>query len=184
MRKFYIVFIFLILPSILKAQKLPYVNQTDIGFLLGNNNILSFSGQSFNGVVIDKWKIHLGLIVGVDVYEPLTVIPLAPSIKFLPFDSKKTNTYLSLTAGYAFSGLNRFIDDRNEKGGILFNPSFGIRLKSQRKAAFNINAGYKIQKSRIETFSNSLISPDPRFKDIEIDEYTFRRISLTLGISF
>ena len=183
MKRLLLVLYISILTIVAKAQNLPYVNQTDVGLLIGDNVLGSFSAQSFNGVVIDKWKIYLGFIIGIDIYQPLTVIPLAPSIKFLPFNSKKTNPYLSLTAGYAFSGLNKFEDNRSKKGGILFNPSIGLRFKTKRKAAFNLNMGYKIQNSSITTFSNSF-TVNPRLRNKTVDKYTFSRLSLTLGISF
>ena len=183
MKKLLLVFSFLIITLISEAQNLPHVNQTDVGLLIGDNVSESFSAQSFNGVDIDKWKIHLGFIIGIDIYQPLTVIPLAPSIKFFPFDNKKTNPYLSLTAGYAFSALNKFEDNRSGKGGILFNPSIGLRFKTKRKAAFNLNLGYKSQKSTITTFSNSF-TINPRLRNKTVDKYTFKRISFTLGLSF
>jgi hypothetical protein len=184
MRKYYLVIFLLILFKLTGAQNLPYVNQTDVGLLIGNKSVVSFSAQSFNGVIIDKWKIHLGFITGIDVYQPITFIPLAPSIKYLPFSTKKTNPYLSLTAGYSFSGLKKFQDNQIGYGGILFNPSLGLRFKSQRKAAFNLNFGYKIQKGKVVTLSDSFISPNPRFKNKIVDNYTFKRISFTLGLSF
>ncbi len=166
----------------LKAQDMPYVNQTDVGLLIGNKTTGLFSFQSFNGVNIAKLKLHIGVVTGIDFYTPLHMIPLAPGLKFFPFPSKKTNVFMSLNAGYAFSGTKKLADNQSGEGGLLFNPSFGVRFESAKKAAFNLNFGYKSQKGSIVTYTNSFANP--RNKDKLVDAYTFRRLSVTMGVSF
>lgn len=184
MRKIFLVFSIVILTVIAKAQNLPYVNQTDVGLLFGDEELRSFSIQTFSGVVIEKWKLQLGLVTGIDVYQQITLIPLAPSFKYFPFSNKKTNPFLSLNVGYAFSGLKKFDDNQVSEGGLLINPSLGLRFKTQRKAAFNFNLGYKTQKGTVITYTDNFSSPNPRLRNKVVDEYTFKRVSMTLGISF
>lgn len=183
MRKIFLCFSLLLLGLNSKSQNLPYVNQTDVGLLFGEEGARSFSAQSFNGFGMDKLNIHLGFITGIDVYQPITLIPLAPSIKYFLNGEKESGPNISLTAGYAFSGLKKLEQNQASDGGTFFNPTFGLRFKTQRKEALNLSLGYKIQKGSLITYLNDF-NANPRFRDRFVEDFTFKRVSITMGISF
>lgn len=168
------------------AQKLPYTNHTEAGLLAGNGVNPSFTFQTFNGVRIQKWKFEAGLTTGVDIYSQMIILPLSAGVKWNPFNTKAISPFVSVNAGYGFAWLQRPSDNLNYSGGYMFNPSVGLRIKTKKDAAkLNLSLGFRQQRAvtrqTSEFYLYDYIGGSP---DIETqDEYTFRRISLTLGLS-
>lgn len=174
-------FILLVFISEAKAQNYPYSVQADVGLLLGNSVLPSFSAQIFNGVRIDKWKIEAGIISGADIYKQITVLPLAAGLKWVPLRSGSLSPFIGLSAGYGFDWLQRRAESYSYGGGGMFNPSIGVRIKTKGKAKMNLGLGLKQQNASIyQTYYDMGGKPVNTTKE----EYTFSRVSISYGLSF
>ena len=176
------IILFLLTGANASAQKLPYINQTEAGLLLGEGIKPSFSIQTFNGVKINNGKLEAGLTTGLDVYQPATILPVMAGLKYRLFKVAFIQSYLNINAGYGFWLKDRE-DGREYKGGYSINPSLGLRFISSRKTRLNFSVGYKEQKASV--LQNPQIQNDfPGQGWVSTDEFTFKRISLTTGFSF
>ncbi len=165
-----------------KAQNFPYTHQTDVGVLLSSGGSASFTAQTFNGIEVDKWKMDVGTVLGVDTYSPITLLPVQAGLKFHPFQFKNIQPSFNLSSGYGFSLLHQKTDVTS-KGGFLIHPSMGVRIKGHKKAAFNLTVGYKYQKAAVTVFNHDDFIFGPS-SFISMNDYTFKRVFLSFGISF
>ncbi len=174
---FYVVF----LSSELRAQNYPHTAHADISVLVGDGVVPVPGMQIFNGIRIEKWSIEPGLTIGVDVYKQFTAMPVSAGLKWIPFKTGPLLPYLSFTAGYSMSWLNRRTEEKKYRGGSLVNPLFGLRVKTRGKAILNFGVGYKRQRSSVlETITDDL----GRVISITDEKYKLARISLSFGIGF
>lgn len=175
----------LVIGNLVKAQNLPYTNQTEAGILIGEGVSPSFSAQTFNGVKIKKWKLEAGLTAGVDIYQEITVLPLAAGIKWNPFDKEDISPFISLNAGYGFDWLQRKVENQEYEGGYMINPSVGLRIKTKKAVKLNLSLGYKQQRAVIYPNQFTLFDSFAGTQNMEAkDEYKFRRLNLSFGLSF
>ncbi|MEJ7693238.1 hypothetical protein [Daejeonella sp.] len=167
--------------SEVKAQKYPYRMQGDIGLLIGKQVLPVPGVQVFNGVRIDKWSSEAGITVGADIYRQLTILPVSGSIRWMPLPEKALTPYLGFSAGYGLAWINRGTEEKDYRGGAVYNPSIGLRIKTKTKARVNFTAGFKHQRAAfIERRFDNL----GREISIVTEEYSFGRISLNFGVGF
>ena len=186
MRKLIIALVLLSSSSI-KAQPLPYVNHTETGILTATGNGPSFTAQTFNGVKIDKWKLEAGITAGVDIYQEMTLLPVSVGLKYNPLNNLPLSPYISMNAGYGFDWLQGQSDNTKYDGGYVLHPSLGVRIKTKSSTRVSLGLGFRQQRAVIRQniqsiglfFDSFAPMPDMRAKE----EYKFRRISLSLGMS-
>lgn len=179
-RALIIILVIFIVPDA-KAQKYPYTMQADLGLLAGNMVPAVPGLQLFSGVRLNKWSSEAGITVGADIYKQLTILPVSASIRWMPLPEKALNPYFSLSGGYGLSWINRGSAQTDYRGGVIYNPSMGLRIKTRTKARINFMAGFKHQRASIrETGFDDL----GRIVSVITDDYKFDRISLNFGIGF
>lgn len=185
MRILYIILIFVFFGDHAQAQKLPFTNHTELGLLAGNGIKPSFSIQTFNGVKIQKWQLEAGISTGLDIYSPVIVLPLSGSLAWNPLNSRTVSPIIGLNAGYGFGWLESGNENAETTGGYMINPSIGLRIKTKDTAKLNIGIGFREQRAVTQHTSNFYLNDFTGGRPgIETkDEYRFRRISLTLGLS-
>ena len=185
MKILYLIFMFVIVSTQVQAQKFPFTNHTALGLLAGNGTKPSFTFQTFNGVKIQKWQLEAGISTGLDVYSPITILPLSAGLAWNPLNAHTVSPIFSLNAGYGFALLN--VDNHNAKirGGYMINPSIGLRVKTKENMKIHLAVGFREQKASSRQTSDSFVYDFVGGRpDIENqDDYRFRRISLILGLS-
>ncbi|HEY0057295.1 MAG TPA: hypothetical protein VGB63_18240 [Pedobacter sp.] len=167
-----------------EAQTGRFVNQTEVGLLTGTNQYPNFSARSFNGIRFKGAPIEAGIAVGVDTYSQFTITPVSVSCRWNPLETKSVSPYLSLDMGYGFDWLHHKSEGRSYFGGYLLSPSAGIRVKTTRSNKFVLNLSYKRQEASILTDSNLQFINTPNFKAYDTSEYIFRRLYMSVGLSF
>ncbi len=164
-----------------KAQKYPYTMQADISLLAGKHVLPVPGAQIFNGVQVKKWSAETGITVGADVYQQFTLLPVSASLKWIPLPQKIIMPYLSFTVGYGLAWLNKGTEEKRYRGGVVLNPSIGLKIKTKTKTRLNISAGFKQQKAAII---------EKRFDDLGrtvsviTEKYKLGRVSLNFGVGF
>lgn len=182
-----IIALLLLASSCLKAQNLPYVNHIEAGILTATGRKPSFSAQTFNGVRIEKWKLETGIIAGVDIYQEMTLLPISAGFKWNPLNNLPVSPYMSFNAGYAFDWFQRQSDGTKYDGGYSLHPSLGMRIKTKNATTVYMGVGYRQQRAVVRQTIQSIglfpgsfgAIPDLQSKE----EYKYRRISLSFGIS-
>jgi hypothetical protein len=173
------------LTAVVKAQNLPYTNQTEAGLLAGTGSEPVFTAQTFNGIRISKWNLETGITTGADIYPQMTIVPVSAGFRWNPFNARIISPLFSLNAGYGFGWLERNRDGTKYKGGYILNPSLGLRVKTQSSAKVNVGVGYRQQKAVIRQNPDFYILDSfGGWPSQQKDEYKFRRMSLYLGLSF
>lgn len=175
-------FIFLaVFISEARSQNYPYTLQADIGLLAGEEVSPVPTVQVFNGVRVDKFFSEVGITVGADIYKQLTILPLQVAVKWMPFPDKNLKPFLSLSAGYGIPLLNNNTEAKGYKGGAVFNPSIGLRIKSKSKTRLNFMAGFKHQIASVLT---TTFDDMGKINSVLNEEYKYGRISLGFGVGF
>ena len=136
-------------------KKRVYINLTEISFCTGvgkikedyysssKNDYYSFGFRTVNGYQFNE-HLSLGIGIGVDRYNnDATLLPIT-------FDARATikkgrvSPVFTANAGYAI-GLGSTIGQRSAKGGLVFNPQFGLKTYIHKNVACLFNIGYKWQ---------------------------------------
>lgn len=138
------------------------------GFKSGASVLHYVHGHQFNPYFA------IGGGVGVDIYNDL-YLPLYLDVRGY-LTQKATSPYYALNVGYAlplvFEDKADFFS-RKVTGGLMFNPSLGIRFASQNRANYLLEIGYRVQYSTIEySFDDS------------VEDWIFQRIAIKGGIEF
>ncbi|MBA4302475.1 hypothetical protein SAMN03080617_00957 [Algoriphagus alkaliphilus] len=197
--------IFAYLPAF--GQNRPYFNQTELGVLIGNpienwsgknKNRVDFSLISFHGAEISKNQV-LGLSVGLDQYEPLTVFPVA--LGWRGFLGKENRP--QLIGGFDLGGGFALLEKKEKtewyeswhQGGLLLSPSIGVKLPSTRgkKTALTMSIAYKRQELGYfmgnfdfnptpRPFTNSKLPPG--YSSITETTYLFHSLVARMGFIF
>ena len=84
---------------------------------------------------------------------------------------KRVAPYYVLGAGYGFALKNENQSIVKGEGGLLIQPTFGIRIGASSKANILIDAGYKFQKA---VFTREFFNGDQEIKEISYRRFTFR----------
>ena len=102
--------------------------------------------------------------------------------------------FLGLDVGYGFDWLERETDTDWYGGGLLFNPSVGIRIQSKGTDRFILSLGYKRQ--HYSAYTGQLLpegvtplpqtdpSLPPGMASLRKDAHTLQRMSVRLGLMF
>lgn len=175
-----------------KFLKENYVNQTEIGFLLGrqgqinNQNWVgvqqkgyqSLTAQTFNGIKLNPHLI-VGATVGVDWYQTFQIVPIMAGVRgILGSNKDKTRMYLGLDVGKGFVWLNDEANLQTIKGGLTFNPSVGLLIPMKSGSSLTLSAGYKY------TSLSSFQDTDFVYGTTILREDIYKRMSIRLGVSF
>jgi len=111
---------------------------------------------------------YMGLGMGIDVYKLVTFVPLFVDLRMNLSTSTKVTTFCAVEAGYSLgSGSN--------KGGIIFNPSIGVKYFLSPGSSINLSLGFKAQENEIY-YGDLIYIPN------EIQYGNF--INLKLGVTF
>ncbi len=172
-----------------------FVNQTELGIFSGEAHLFDrsvFALQTFNGARFNEF-VELGATVGLDVYRDITLLPIAVGWRgVLPGEG--VSPYLGLDVGYGLTWLKKDTDTEWYDGGLMFNPVFGIRMKSRGKDRFSLSLGYRRQ-----TYSASEGQPllgvtnrvpesgaslPPGLASHRKDVFTIQRMSIRFGMVF
>jgi len=156
--RFLILVIFILSFTQSFGQEKVYFNQTELGVLFGNGEEdwtgvdkkrIDLSLITFHGVKISKHH-AVGLSVGFDQYESLSVIPFA--VGWRGFLGKENRP--QLIGGFDFGGGSAVLEDKEKtewyeswyKGGVLISPSIGVKLPARKgKSSLTISLAYKRQ---------------------------------------
>lgn len=171
---------FFLFADLLSQQKVAYFNHTQVIFLIGEESednlqkatIPSF--QTINGIRIgDKWGLGIG--IGADPLE-YKIYPVFGSIHYF-FINLKHNPFLAIKLGHAFTNSNKkiFYDDFDHKGGLMFNPEVGVRLKIF-DFEMTLSGGYRFQRLKSDIKQQGAY--------IYQREVEYNRISFALGVLF
>ena len=187
MKQFYFSIMLLLFGSCIHAQKkegLKFSSINQFGILKGASD-QTFQVQSVNGIQYKSWFIGPG--IGIDNYA-LKTVPV-----FIDF--RKT-VYNKKQAPFIYADLGVSLPWKKEdkgawqtsqyKTGLYYDVGIGYTVPVKKHLAFNFSAGYS-QKQLHETRSNSGIIWDfPPYGQSgkEYFDYTFRRISVKMGLQF
>ena len=160
------------------------MGQVEIGYLYGkvhnanqNTDISAASPtvQLFNGYRLSR-GFSVGATVGFDFYDNILVTPLALGIRGEVLDARVSPTY-SLDTGYGSTFMSDESNEQEFKGGWLFNPAIGLRVRTgDQGSAFAFNLGYKTQRVTSHTNWWSTTSVEQKI--------TYKRLSLRMGFLF
>ena len=127
-------------------EAIRFVNHTEVGIFSGGERLFHRSTvtfQTFNGFRLNEFA-ELGATVGLDSYSDITLLPVAVGWRgILP--GKGVSPYLGLDVGYGLTWLKKDTDTEKRDGGLMFNPAFGIRIRSKGKERYSLSLGYRRQ---------------------------------------
>ncbi len=188
MRRIIGILLLLVISASLKAQKPIFTNQSNFGFLLGEQTKGVFTAQNFSGIAFKKYNTDLGIVLGYDNYHFIKIIPLAFAARYNLKPINKITPYLMISSGYGF-GFNKKTENTQTsyKGGFMFNPNIGLKFNNTGKIGYHFTVGYKTQKSVIidsssPIYSNFFRGGSPSTTS-NTDSYLLRKVVLTLGLS-
>lgn len=167
-----------------KSTKPKFVNQTNFGFLLGENTKGVFTVQNFSGFAFKKYQTEIGLVLGFDNYHAVKIITLAFAAKYNFQPINKLNPFLMLSSGYGFGFHNNALDNESFKGGFMFYPSFGLKFNNKSKIDYHLVVGYKTQKAMVTQINDNTNRFNWFVPRLSTDQYLFRKVALTVGVSF
>ena len=187
MKHFLIIVVAVISTFGLSAQQnVTYFNHTQVGVFIGEESSdkeqksLIPSFQTINGFLLDK-QLGLGIGLGAEPFEYMTFPVFFGGYYF--FNKLKNNPYLSIKVGHAFSNSHKkfnsygYSGDYKHKGGLLFNPEVGVRLKTTNFDV-TLSAGYRFQRLK------STASPQQSTHYTYEHQTEYNRVSFALGIIF
>ena len=177
------------------GQTIRFTNHTELGMLSGIDAFMDQSGftaQTFNGVQLNEF-VAVGATVGIDGYRKVTLLPLAVGWRGI-VPTGGVSPYIGLDVGYGFAWLNDETDTEWHKGGFMFNPVVGIRIKSNGNDRFSFSLGYKRQihtafvgqplMGSMTALLRSSASLLPELVSLREDRYILRRMSVRVGMLF
>jgi hypothetical protein len=175
---------FFTIGSVLAQSEEPpvkrYMGSVELGYLSGNNKqhdvdyyVAAPTVKVFNGYRLHR-LLAVGASTGFDFYDNLLIIPLAVGLRGEVLDTRISPVY-SIDAGYGGSLLSDEEGSVKRKGGWMFNPALGFRVRTGNSTAYTFAAGYKTQKAKIESSWGSTLTEQ---------NITFKRLSLQMGFMF
>lgn len=156
------------------VKETGYFNRTGFDVLRADDITVRF--YMVNGYRFTS-QFSVGVGIGITPYnDPLTLIPF-----FIDFNLQlleaNTSPYIFLKTGYNFSlHHDEDVEIDRHSGGLLFNPGAGIQFNLRKGFGLYINAGYNIDNStyEFETWGPQTI----------VNDLSFRRVNIGLGLSF
>ena len=171
----------------IRAQKevsVSYFNQTQAGFFIGeesedkNQKAIVHSFQTINGIRFDE-QFGLGIGVGAETFEYLVFPVFVSGTVF--FNKPQNKPYIAVKVGHAFTDSEKRLNNYNyygdfkHKGGLMFNPEFGMRFKMST-FDMTMSAGYRFQRLKSGTKQGNNYNYN---REVE-----YNRVSFAIGIMF
>ncbi len=156
-----------------------FINHLEASFILGvgtvsnvgqKNTDRGFGIRLVNGYQFSE-TMALGLGIGLERYTNEVLVPVT-------FDARatllkgKTSPTININVGYAPN-----IKGFEEGGGIVVNPSLGVKTYVSRKTAFFFNVGFKFQQDKYTYYDNNL------FKKQSVEVW-FKFVNFSAGLAF
>lgn len=148
-------------------------------YYYGEDQYSNFTFQHYTGYNFHK-AVNAGISAGFDYYRANIITPISIGLRTTLLPSRRISPIGNFDLGYGvlWKNNNDKIQKIEKEGGLMVNPSAGIRIKlGEDGSSLNINVGYKIQKSKM---INNI--PDQNYFQTEFRN--FNRLSLRLGVSF
>ncbi|MBF8962608.1 hypothetical protein I0P70_05060 [Pontibacter sp. FD36] len=157
-----------------------YMGAVELGYLYGdnkqhdvNNFVAAPTVEIFNGYRLHR-LLAVGATTGFDFYDNLLITPFALGVRGEALDTRISPVY-SIDVGYGSAFLSHESGDDSKKGGWMFNPALGFRVRTGNSTAYTFAAGYKTQKAEtVSSWGNSFTE----------QKITFKRLSVQLGFMF
>ena len=168
-------------------HKVQFQTLNQVGFLKGHNND-ALQYQSINGIRYNGYSLGIG--VGVDHYYYRTV-PVFGEVRKELFDKKESPfIYAALGSSLPWiKDVNANTWQRSEfSKGIFYEAGIGYKVPVKGRLFLNLSVGYS-QKSLHERQYTKVYRDFPPY-DTDIwsnamtFDYTFRRISVKVGLGF
>lgn len=163
-----------------RGQSINYTNETEVGMMWSSANFFSpmaLTLQSYNGIRFDQ-VLSMGITAGIDEYFGLRVVPIAIGSRgVLP--GNKVSPYIGVEVGYGFTWLEKETHTEWHDGGMVFNPTIGLRWKSRGRDRYLINVGYKRQVTAEHT-TDAMWGTE----SYHTARYTLNRMSVRFGMIF
>ncbi|MFN8358093.1 MAG: hypothetical protein U0Y10_26765 [Spirosomataceae bacterium] len=171
--------------EVVKTTRKWYVNETQIGWMMGHNNLdganrAHISVQMLNGYRVAS-RFVAGLTIGADWYNDILISPLALGLRYDLSKSKNVIPYLSFDGGYGTTLLNKTTDNLSYRGGLMVNPSFGLKFRLNDGSAIVLSAGYKHQRAERIIDNGEVIGWGTQRM---VKEYDLNRFVVRFGVSF
>ena len=185
MKHLYLLTLFLFTSGLALAQteEQPikrYMGAVDLGYLYGNNKdrdtknyVAAPTVEIFNGFRLHR-LLAIGVTTGFDFYNNLQIMPFALGVRGEILNSRISPIY-SIDAGYGSAFLSHESENEKKKGGWMFNPALGFRVRSGNSSAYTFAAGYKTQQAETVSSWGSTVTEQ---------KINFKRLSLQLGFMF
>jgi len=173
--------------------KKHYLNQTEVGVMLGRVKADPYAGQGGRGQEISQNRTNLtlqtlngiqftprlgmGVITGLDWYNAALVNPVGAGLRYDLAGKSTARLYASADAGYGFTWFHDDAEGFDTKGGLMLNPGLGLRIGKPDGAAFTLAFSYKHQNVTVEK---------PPFWDqsTRTEERNYNRFLVRLGVAF
>lgn len=181
------------------SQNLPYINHTEIGVLIGQDeggDRVNFSLQSLHGVRINQ-NHDFGFLIGFDRYPGAKIIPFGMGWRGTLRPENKVSLFAGFDLGYGSMLLERkIISEWGQhswyEGGLMVHPTVGFQFRKRESSTMTFSLGYKRQ--GITYFVGNPINdpwlefpssanPD-HWDSIRKDEILLRSMSVKLGFIF
>lgn len=128
----------------IKQSGYTNITEVNLGFGVGNySEDFSFGIQTINGYLVNPY-FSIGFGIGVDKYKYATFLPLFADIR-ANFMAAPVTPFFAADAGYS-------LGFEQNKGGLLLNPSFGVKFLVAPKTFMNISFGYRYQENRVDYY--------------------------------
>ncbi len=175
------------------AFKKHYLNQTEVGVMLGRVNADPYASQGVSGQEFSQNRTNLtlqllngiqcsprlgvGVITGLDWYNGALVNPIGAGLRYDLTGKSTARLYASADAGYGFTWFHNDAEGFDTKGGLMLNPGLGLRIGKPDAAAFTLSFSYKHQDVTVDK---------PPFWDqtTRIEERKYNRFLVRLGVAF
>lgn len=188
--RFSLVLLFLLVAAVGSAQtgsKFSLQGSAYVGLLEGKPGG-DFQLGATGGVKKGTWTASIG--TGIDYYQ-LRSVPLYLQVqKNLVSGTKAPFVYAS--GGYNLAWLRiiekewSYMGNGNAKGGLFADAGIGYELPVLKNSALQFSAGFSMKKMSVEEYPYDVIIaiyPMPPVSPAFTD-YTFRRISMKVGLRF
>ncbi|WP_373514669.1 hypothetical protein [Persicitalea sp.] len=173
--------------------KKHYLNQTEVGIMLGRvkadpyagqggrgqeivQNRTNLSLQTLNGIQCSP-RLGIGVITGMDWYNSALVNPIGAGLRYDLTGKSTARLYASADAGYGFTWFHDDSEGFDTRGGLMLNPGLGLRIGKPDGAAFTLAFSYKHQDVTVNK---------PPFTDqtVRVENRNYNRFLIRLGVAF
>ena len=169
-----------ITPKIKDFKKKGYINITEINYNPGtgstNTGNYTIGFKTVNGYQLNE-HLSLGIGLGIDGNKNQTLLPITADIRGTILKGV-VSPVINMNVGYSLllNAKNNNIYSEL-KGGLVINPSFGIKTYISQNVAFLFNIGYKMQWQTLE-YNDAYYGPEPSITTL----YPF--LTFNAGFSF